>query len=117
MNKKSKIFVIIILIIAVIFFAFITIPNLLNTDDKLDNNKIEPEITIENALEIATNSECTEKGVLSENYSHNAITNTWWIDLTMKPEFENQLCSPACVVNEITKTAEINWRCTGAITE
>ena len=46
---------------------------------------------------------------------HNEFTKTWWIDLDMKPEFENKLCNPACVISEDTKTAEINWRCTGAL--
>ncbi|MBW2976939.1 hypothetical protein KY347_05835 [Candidatus Woesearchaeota archaeon] len=75
----------------------------------------EPELGFEEAAAIAENSECLEKGILAETYIYNEITETWWIDLDMKPEFENKLCSPACVVSEETKTAEINWRCTGAL--
>lgn len=73
-------------------------------------------LTYEEALAIASNSECTEKGTLTETYFYNENTKTWWIDLTMKPEFENDLCYPACVISEETRTAEINWRCTGLIT-
>ncbi len=78
----------------------------------------EPEfetITYEEAIQIAQDSECTEKGTLTETYFYNENTRTWWIDLTMKLEFENDLCYPACVISEETKTAEINWRCTGAL--
>jgi len=66
-------------------------------------------------LAAAQNSECTEKGELTENYFHNEDTKTWWIDLEMKEEFENELCNPACVVFEETLATEINWRCTGAL--
>ncbi len=68
-------------------------------------------ISIEEAIVIAKNSECIETGNLTEKYSYNEFTKTWWIDLdASKPG-----CNPACVVKEETKTAEVNWRCTGAI--
>jgi hypothetical protein len=73
--------------------------------------------TIEEALVIAESSECTAKGTLVETYFYNENSKTWWIDLRMKDEFEKNGCNPACVVSEETKTAEINWRCTGLITE
>jgi len=72
-------------------------------------------LTIEEAMEIAQNSECTEKGDLTEEYVYNPNSKTWWIDLDMKEEFEKEYCRPACVVYEFTKTAEINWRCMGAL--
>ena len=72
-------------------------------------------LTIEEAEEIAQDSECTEKGYLTDSYFYNENTLTWWIDLDMKEEFEKEYCSPACVVDEKSKTAEINWRCTGAL--
>ena len=75
----------------------------------------EIKLSIEEAIDIAQNSECTEKGSLTENYMYNENTQTWWIDLEMKEEFKKEICNPACVVNEVTKTAEINWRCTGAL--
>lgn len=31
------------------------------------------------------------------------------------PELEKDGCNPACVVGEENKTAEVNWRCTGAL--
>ncbi|MFC1682085.1 hypothetical protein ACFL0X_00535 [Nanoarchaeota archaeon] len=67
----------------------------------------------ENILQIAQNSECTEQGELTENYSYNENSKTWWIDLI--PFEENPNCNPACVINTETLETEINWRCTGLI--
>ena len=72
-------------------------------------------LTFLKAMDIARSSECVEKGKLTDNYMYNENTRTWWIDLDMKPEFENELCNPACVIFEETKAVEINWRCTGAL--
>ncbi len=72
-------------------------------------------LTLDEAIGIAEGSECTEKGVLTDSYMYNEYTKTWWIDLDMKEEFEKEYCNPACVVNEDTRSAEINWRCTGAL--
>lgn len=44
---------------------------------------------------------------------YNAGTKTWWFDANLNTTKEG--CNPACVVSEETKTAEINWRCTGLI--
>jgi hypothetical protein len=49
-------------------------------------------------------------GSLKDSYFYNEETHTWWFDL----QEEKQGCSPACVVDEVHNTAEINWRCTGA---
>lgn len=77
-------------------------------------DKVTP-FTLVEALEIAKSSECAEKGDLTDNYMYNENTKTWWIDLDMKEEFKKEICNPACVVSEDTKTAEINWRCTGVL--
>lgn len=52
-------------------------------------------------------------GIVTEDYVCNENTGTMWIDL----DIEKEGCNPACVINIITKEAEINWRCTGAIPE
>ncbi len=44
---------------------------------------------------------------------YNEGTKTWWFDANLNSTREG--CNPACVVSEDTKTAEINWRCTGLI--
>lgn len=50
-------------------------------------------------------------GPLTEEYSCNQETATYWIDL----DIEKEGCNPACVVHIDTREAEINWRCTGLI--
>jgi hypothetical protein len=73
----------------------------------------EAEMTIEEAMAIAQNSDCVQEGRLSDTYVYNKYTRTWWIDLD--PFTPKAGCNPACVVYEDTKTAEINWRCTGLV--
>ena len=52
-------------------------------------------------------------GELKESYSCNEGTNTWWIDL----DLEKEGCAPACVVDVLDKSTEINRRCSGLIIE
>jgi len=66
-------------------------------------------LSLSEAKEIAIQGQCGNK--LKDTYICNEITGTWWIDL----DIEKAGCSPACVINVETKTAEINWRCTGLI--
>jgi hypothetical protein len=68
-------------------------------------------MSLTEALSIASASECTQNATLTDRHSCNSVTGTWWIDLNL----EKEGCSPACVVNVDTKTAEINWRCTGLL--
>ena len=68
-------------------------------------------------LEIAEDSECGQKGDLNSTYFYNDNSRTWWIDLNVYPEFAKSNCNPACVVSEENLTAEINWRCTGLLSE
>jgi hypothetical protein len=70
-------------------------------------------LTREEALAIARNSSCVQEGTLTDTAVYNDYTRTWWIDLV--PFTEKQGCNPACVVSEDTRTAEINWRCTGLL--
>jgi len=70
-------------------------------------------MSLTEAKQIALTSECGEQGNLKDTYMCNEYTGTWWIDLT--PYTEKELCNPACVVNVITRQAEINWRCTGVL--
>jgi hypothetical protein len=74
---------------------------------------IQPEISLEEARLIAQTSECTAEGSLTDEASYNENSMTWWLGL----DLEKQGCNPACVVDVKTLTAEINWRCTGLITE
>jgi hypothetical protein len=64
---------------------------------------------INDAMLIAAQSECGDK--IEGTRFCNEGTGTWWIDL----DITTKGCSPACVVDVVTKKAEINWRCTGAV--
>jgi len=66
-------------------------------------------LSLSEAKRIAIQGQCGDK--LKDTYICNEITGTWWIDL----DIEKEGCGPACVINVETKTAEINWRCTGLI--
>ena len=69
------------------------------------------QLTASEALGVARASACTEAGNISDaNPMYNNNSRTWWFDILIKPTG----CSPACVVFE-NRSAEINWRCTGAI--
>lgn len=68
-------------------------------------------MTLSEAQSIASKSICTTKGKITNEFSCNEYTSTWW--LGFKPHKENKLCNPACVVSAKTKKSEINWRCTG----
>lgn len=71
-------------------------------------------VSLEEAQQIALSSPCVQEGsVLIENYTYNNFTHTWWFET----EIEKPGCSPACVVDEETLTAQINWRCTGLIVD
>jgi len=72
-------------------------------------------ITKKEAIEIAKNSDCINEGTLKSNVFYNSNTKTWWIDMNPNDETKKEICNPACVVSEETKTAEINWRCTGLV--
>jgi hypothetical protein len=71
----------------------------------------EGRISYEAAVQIARTSNCTAAGNLKQTHFYNNYTGTWWIDIDSQKEG----CHPACVVTEATRTAEINWRCTGLI--
>lgn len=76
--------------------------------------KINSSMSRAEALLIAQNTpECSMAGVLTDNIIYNENSKTWWIDLERTPELKKDGCNPACVVSGQTKTAEVNWRCTG----
>lgn len=54
---------------------------------------------------------CIKGGEVSSSGTYNKNSKTWWYDANLNATRPG--CNPACVVSENTKTAEINWRCTG----
>jgi putative hemolysin len=69
-----------------------------------------PPMSLVDAKQIAGQSACMQSGTLKDTAVYNSNSNTWWIDMDANAPG----CNPACVVNVATKTAEVNWRCTGA---
>ncbi|MDD4351756.1 MAG: hypothetical protein PHU71_02125 [Candidatus Gracilibacteria bacterium] len=63
---------------------------------------------------IAENS-CIKSGESLSSGYYNENSQTWWFDANLNASPAG--CGPACVVSADTKTAEINWRCTGAIVD
>lgn len=74
---------------------------------------IETRLSQGEAYRVANASNCSSAGRLNGTPSYNQFTGTWWIDLD--PIEPNPLCHPACVVNDTTGEAEVNWRCTGLV--
>lgn len=73
---------------------------------------LQQSISLKEARQIASRSECAQVGALTNKVFYNSNSKTWWIDL----EAHKAGCSPACVVDAVTRTAVVNWRCTGLIT-
>jgi len=106
MKNKAIIAVVLVIVLIAIGAAIYLIVSNKTSDNE---NSL---ITYEEALEIARNSDCVNQGTLQDTHIYNPNSKTWWIDLKVE---NKPLCNPACVVFEETKTAEINWRCTGLI--
>jgi hypothetical protein len=76
------------------------------------NTKPVTAMTEKEAKEIALRS-CVKAGETLGTGSYNPNSHTWWFDAKLHPAKAG--CNPACVVDTQSKTAEINWRCTGLI--
>jgi hypothetical protein len=68
-------------------------------------------LTADQALALAKGGECAGAGTPAGIPQYNPVTRTWWIDIT--PQEPKPGCNPACVVDDVTGAAEVNWRCTG----
>lgn len=84
-------------------------------DEFCVKNGTNAKLSLKEAREIALKSECAKVGTLTNKSLCNNYTGTWWIDL--EPFTEKKGCNPACVVDIKNRTAEVNWRCTGLITQ
>ena len=72
-----------------------------------------PSSMSESEARIIAEKECIKGGEALEKGTYNENSKTWWFDANLNSVKEG--CNPACVVSEETKTAEINWRCTGLV--
>lgn len=73
---------------------------------------IQPPMSENEAKKIAETT-CIKGGEALGPGTYNENSQTWWFDANLNAARPG--CNPACVVSVETKTAEINWRCTGAI--
>jgi len=82
-------------------------------EDETGDEEVEEfeSLTLVEAQQLAINSPCMDEGNLTGEYTYNDVTHTWWFET----DIEKEGCMPACVVDEKTGTAYINWRCTGLI--
>jgi len=112
-NKRVKIglFSSLGLLLAVGLFFILTSRSAIQEEDYCTKVGTGEKMSLTKAREIAESSECVGEGVLKEEHFCNENTGTWWITL----EIEKEGCYPACVVDVVTKQAEINWRCTGLV--
>jgi hypothetical protein len=67
----------------------------------------------ESEAKVIAEKSCIKGGEALGIGTYNINSKTWWFDANLNATREG--CNPACVVSEESQTAEINWRCTGAI--
>jgi len=113
MNKKS---IIIALVIVATFLAtYWRLAKAPTSESKIPSQfdkTSEMELTESEAKAIAEKF-CIKGGESLAPGYYNENSKTWWFDANLNSTQKS--CNPACVVSEATKTAEINWRCTGLI--
>ena len=78
------------------------------------NLPVEPTASLSEAeARVIAEKTCVKGGEVLSAGTYNPNSKTWWYDANLNATHPG--CHPACVVSEETKTAEVNWRCTGAI--
>lgn len=82
-------------------------------ENQVPENKTEKTVMTENEARVIAEATCIKGGESLAPGYYNENSKTWWFDANLNSTKEG--CNPACVVWEETKTAEINWRCTGLI--
>ena len=108
--------IIVLAVIIVATYIYLAQLQFLNQSVNMPSQKTYTEtnrLTLQAAQAVAVVSNCVKEGTLSDKALYNVETRTWWIELA--PFVEKSGCGPACVVSEDSRTADINWRCTGLI--
>jgi hypothetical protein len=95
-----------------VFGANIFVGKKVNSDSSGITAVVSAELSESQARTIAENT-CIKGGESLTPGYYNENSRTWWFDANLNATREG--CNPACVVSEESKTAEINWRCTGLI--
>ena len=104
----------IIVVIGVVVACFVFLKYSKNKTQLPESiTNLEPEkMSEERARSIAETGECAIEGLMKDMAFYNENSKTWWIDM----DAEKPGCNPACVISE-DETSEINWRCTGLISD
>lgn len=87
--------------------------NSLTPEDSVEHEKVSSSTFSESEARIIAESVCIKGGETLGVGKYNDGTKTWWYDANLNTTQEG--CKPACVVDEVSQTAEINWRCTGLV--
>ncbi len=87
----------------------------INTKKINDAKEVKNSIILETEARVIAEKSCVKGGEVLNAGTYNPNSKTWWYDANLNATREG--CNPACVVSEETKTAEINWRCTGFISQ
>lgn len=73
----------------------------------------QPTSMTETEARVIAEASCVKGGESLASGYYNKNSKTWWFDANLNATPAG--CNPACVVNGESKTAEINWMCTGAL--
>jgi len=107
MNKRTIIIILLVMSIGVLAFLYFD-----NNQEPVKNNQSVKAMTEREARVIAE-AACIKGGEALSAGTYNENSRTWWFDANLNATQPG--CNPACVVSAETKTAEINWRCTGLV--
>jgi len=107
MSKSTKIIIAVVVVLALVALVFFVLKNKTQAPT-------EQKIFSEAEARVIAEATCIKGGESLTPGYYNEGTKTWWFDANLNATQPG--CNPACVVSEETKTAEINWRCTGLIT-
>jgi len=113
MNKKS--IIIALVVVAVFLAAYWRLAKAPTPESNMSSqsDQISETGLTEIEAKVIAEKSCIKGGESLASGYYNANSKTWWFDANLNSTQKG--CSPACVVSEATKTAEINWRCTGLI--
>lgn len=84
-----------------------------NQDTRQISELVKTNTMTEAEARVIAEETCIKGGESLSAGTYNDNSKTWWYDANLNATRAG--CNPACVVSVETKTAEINWRCTGAI--
>jgi len=109
MKKSQLVAVVAVAIVAIIAAVFV----FKNAPAPPETAPVAQSLMSESEARVIAEQICIKGGeTLAPGY-YNENSKTWWYDANLNATKPG--CNPACVVSEETKTAEINWRCTGLV--